>query len=188
MQGATKSPGSVTQETFMGYYDWFPLTAISVSAKADARHTSSDTFNTNYATKVLRLRNFGFSIPSNAVVAYLIVNYTARSSRGTIRTSKIATVGPGAGAAARIAVAPSEETLSTEYEDRIIFFSNNTPAFNLYTPTIINSPQFGVDLSFEGLASGSESVYIDFVSVSVAYQVPAGPSPRRRSTWISIID
>jgi hypothetical protein len=187
------TPGALTEESFQGYYSWSPLTASRLIAKDDGAHTSSDVFNTNYHTKVLRLRNFGFSLPSNAMIIMGTIVVRVRASLGGIVVpQEIYVVGDGTGVNARtVVVDPSNGYDSTipigeTYEDREFLLTGSQGSF--IPASQVNSPNFGIDVAFRGIKSGSASVYVDYVGINFMYGLSAGPSPRRRPTQISIID
>ncbi|MDP4956102.1 MAG: immunoglobulin domain-containing protein, partial [Crocinitomicaceae bacterium] len=125
-----------------------------------------------HETKFLYLRNFGFSIPSNAVIDGVIVNIDKKRENNNKKVfdNKVTLVATtttlGSNQANTSLNWPTDYTVST-YGSSTDMWGNTTSTL---TPAVINGSTFGLGLAAK-LDHDNSKAYIDYASITVHYHI-----------------
>lgn len=165
----TRSPGSnCTNDTSIGTDNW----SNAADAVSSNNQYSTVNLNDGEVSNYLRCFDYGFTIPSGAVINGIIVSIERRSSNAnTHRDSQVRLLKAGVIGATNRATATIYPTGDT-YED-------HGGAADLWGDTWsaadINDPNFGVVFAAikYTTAGGNRTVRVDHIAITVDYTVPA---------------
>ena len=131
--------------------------------------------STCFASRYLMADQFGFAIPSTATVVGVEVNITRKATdTSAIKDSvvQLITSGAPAGVAKKSTAYWDTSYMTITYGGPADLWGS-TSAF--WTPAAINSSTTGVNLKiFNDLAVASQSVYVDFISMTVYFTNTTG--------------
>jgi hypothetical protein len=150
-----------------------PYSTVSWSNPANAE-TNNDIYATAtgdlVTTYYLKATNFGFSIPSTAIIRGITVNVERKASAVDLVHNTIVKI-----------VKSNNIGLTTKYDyeywptsDGTVTYGSNTDIWGEnWTPAVINQSDFGI--AFATFIGSSGTAYVDYFSVTVYYEFPPTP-------------
>lgn len=161
--------GTGTDDSSFGTTSWLNPGNITLSDNTYATAATIAGVNTHYLTGT----NFGFSLPANAVIAGILVEWERKAAAGAGGTndSRVRIVkGGAAGSTDRSAGA------SWTSSDSFVPFGSNADLWGeTWTASDINSSNFGAAISPQGV-SGGATASVDSVRITVYYTSPINQS------------
>lgn len=158
MSSSTKTAGTGANATGIGTYSWANPTVITANDLYEA--------DSYCPTQYLKATNFGFSIPSDAIIEGIVVGIERRciySNSALDATVKLVKNNVIVGTNnASSAYWPSSSTVAS-------YGSSSDLWGETWTYSDINSSNFGVVTSASG--SPVNHVYVDYISITVYYSV-----------------
>lgn len=156
---ADTAPGTVANDSSFGTISWAnPSNAIS-SDNSRAIATFSGAANSYY----LKATNFGFSIPTNAVINGITVKKEGLYTGGSLGGTSHAKLVKGGG------VTGDEKNGNFDLTEGVVTHGAVDDLWGaLLTPADINSSDFGVAL-YTKITSGSGTIEVDSITISVNY-------------------
>lgn len=158
-----KFPSTGANDASFGDHSWLNPTRVTAEDGSDASVSVSSFFSSNY----LKATGFGFSVPSNAVIDGVQVEWKLKGIDSTAIVQRVALVVSGS-------VSGTAKTPGTSLTTTLTWYayggSSDVWGFSL-TPTYVNATGFGFVLSL-GASEGNTTPECDAARVTVYYHIP----------------
>lgn len=173
----TKSPGTVANDATFGSVDW----SEPNNAKASDNSYASAVLPSGESSHLLKLTNYGFTLPSGAVPAEVQAQVDRHCTSGKFVTDgHVRMVKGGAIKTKEKATAvgwPSADALEGPYGVNDGLWGE-TLAY-----TDVNASTFGIAMSAFNVGAGSATAFIDYVPLTVYYRTPAAYNATATIRW-----
>ena len=166
-----RSPGEVANDTSYGEEPWVNPGNVAASDNSRAVADLNDWEESNY----LKCTNYGFTIPSDAIINGIEVNIEHQREGRSIRDTEVKLV--KAGVVQNVEDKAITGTNWSRNMDEIITYGGATALWsNTWAPAHVNAPDFGVVLAAikAQTAGGHNEARVDHIQITIHYVVPGG--------------
>jgi hypothetical protein len=168
------SPGTNTQDSSIELVNWSHLDYVQTSD--DKYATSMGNMKNGDVTVSLKATNFGFSIPSGAIINGISVNVKRKAGDESFFDNEIRIIKGGImGATNKLSsdAWPTSDATTTYGGDSYLWDEN-------WTYADINSAKFGFAISVKKTEDGNKKPSIDWINIIVTYTLPTASDTTAR--------